>query len=1182
MSCEDNLQHVPTTFTWSQWGNHICIAGSFDPPNPVWTPIDMNKNADNVNEVTLSLVPDKKYFYKFVIDDQWVLDPTIPSYPDESGNYNHVIEVEPPSPPPLPSEEEKMIEDQKDEVQLPPPLPSEEEKMTEDQKDEIPFPPHIPSEEEKMTEDQKDEVPLPPSIPSEEEKMTEDQKDEIPFPPHIPSEEEKMTEDQKDEVPLPPSIPSEEEKMTEDQKDEIPFPPHIPSEEEKITEDQKDEVSLPPSIPSEEEKMVEDQKDEVPLPPSIPSEEEKMTEDQKDEIPLPPPIPSEEEKMTEDQKDDEEQKVENLESEIHQKEHYYENQVVNDDQELNQTVVEQVEVDIHKEDQELNQNVEEQVEVAIQKEDEELNQNSEEQVEVGIQKDQHQLEENQVQLQQGGKQILSEVQIEQNQHEGSQVSINNDQKEHYQHFDDQVTATVDDQKEQHPHDDDQIVHQHEEVSKKPELFVDEVHVESDVTEKITESSTESSEAVQIDQSRDNSLVSEVLEIETTSIMKETIIESDNEKLSAEHVANNESIEKTPNIVETIKESQYTSSTSHDDSTNPVTFIEKEINISGEVTSEQTKEEMVSSNQDEGISSITTITQETPDSETSDVNVEGLSNEVIIVQSVVKDESINEFTEQSIIKDESINEFTEQSIIKDESINEFTEQSVIKDELINEFTEQSVIKDDSINEFTEQSVVKDDDSINIFTEQSVVFEDESKVTEFIEDKPPSIDEKHEQNVSPSSVKISDSTTNATEIIMPSADVDYEETYEPELDPINENDDDDEDDDYEEDDYNKDDDNEYSTYDDMFNHFNGETYPEGVSAESIKEVILNHTWAKDESIDETIPSTWLESYESTAYVWSENTQVEWSNKDTWALIEENTGTPKSEHVIEKIYSSNEVTESQEILSTSLVEETVTEQEGIPSSTNVNENLESTLVREVPAQSTNNESHMEDKTREIIVEEKAKEYDIMSGEKLVIKENINSTTEVKVIAEPSSVQYEKPESSATADEKVSSMPTTVIAPANDQDLINADVLKAKLKLIEKQENSEESLTGVNISAGKISQRKISPISPNASSPGESTRNADMYTTHNITVATNASREIVSPTKESLSIKSKSKKKPPIEITSREVLQKDLKSVQQHDDLNKLDFNIVYLVTTVATTFTLGIISMLYKSVFGQKRNR
>ncbi|PKK76019.1 hypothetical protein RhiirC2_735340, partial [Rhizophagus irregularis] len=854
--------------------------------------------------------------------------------------------------------------------------------------------------------------------------------------------------------------------------------------------------------------MTEDQKDEIPFPPHIPSEEEKITEDQNDEVSLPPPIPSEEEKMAEDQKDDEEQKVENLESEIHQKEHYYENQVVNDDQELNQ--------------------------------------NSEEQVEVGIQKDQHQLEENQVQLQQGGKQILSEVQIEQNQHEGSQVSINNDQKEHYQHFDDQVTATADDQKEQHPHDDDQIVHQHEEVSKKTELFVDEVHVESDVTEKITESSTESSEAVQIGQSRDNSLVSEVLEIEITSIMKETIIESDNEKLSAEHVANNESIEKTPNIVETIKESQYTSSTSHDDSTNPVIFIEKEINISGEVTSEQTKEEMVSSNQDEGISSITTITQETPDSETSDVNVEGLSNEVIIVQSIIKDESINEFTEQSIIKDESINEFTEQSIIKDESINEFTEQSVIKD--------------DSINEFTEQSVVKDDDSINKFTEQSVVFEDESKVTEFIEDKPPSIDEKHEQNVSPSSVKISDSTTNATEIIMPSADVDYEETYEPELDPINENDDDDEDedddyeeDDYEEDDYNKDDDNEYSTYDDMFNHFNGETYPEGVSAESIKEVILNHTWAKDESIDETIPSTWLESYESTAYVWSENTQVEWSNKDTWALIEENTGTPKSEHVIEKIYSSNEVTESQEILSTSLVEETVTEQEGIPSSTNVNENLESTLVREVPAQSTNNESHMEDKTREIIVEEKAKEYDIMSGEKLVIKENINSTTEVKVIAEPSSVQYEKPESSATADEKVSSMPTTVIAPANDQDLINADVLKAieKLKLIEKQENSEESLTGVNISAGKISQ------------------------------PTNASREIVSPTKESLSIKSKSKKKPPIEITSREVLQKDLKSVQQHDDLNKLDFNIVYLVTTVATTFTLGIISMLYKSVFGQKRN-
>jgi len=769
--------------------------------------------------------------------------------------------------------------------------------------------------------------------------------------------------------------------------------------------------------------------------PPLPSEEETVVRDQKEDnecvvVPtLQPSLPSEKEEMTvEGQKDEE--KVERLESEVHQKEHYHENQIVNENQELRQNV--------------------------------------EEQVKAGIQKEQYQHEE----------QVLSEVQTEENLHEKNHV------KEHYQHYDDdQITTTADDQKERHLHDD---VHQHEvsENHEKTEQVVDEVHSESTFTTGIKEITESSTEAVQTEESCDNPVVIE--ESLTLSIVEETIIESDNEKLSAENVANNESMmEETHDIVideETPKEPQYTSSSSHDDSMNSinsVTIIEEikitedGANTTNEVNSEQTKEEMSFSNQDEGISLIATI------------NLPEISEFVKIHEGITTAES-----EISSVNDEGLSKLSNEAKVHEENN-----------------TEQSVVDDNSINEFTGQSVIVDSIS-------------ESKVTEFIEDKSPSTDEKHEQDITtndiltPSSVIISDSTTetHSTETIMPPSDMNYEDNYEPELENEDDNYEDDdyendyEDDDYEndyedDDDYKKDDNddnvnnNEYLSYEDIFKEG---TYPEGVSPEAIKEVLLNHTWAKDESIEETIPSTWLEVQESTAYKWSESTQgdgwlIQEEVTSAWISREENAGTPKSEHVIEGTHSSNEEIKSHEILSTSHVKETVTEQ--------------------------------------------------------------------------ASVQYEKPESSATADES-----TTV----NDQDMNNADVVKEKPK-IEKQENFEESL-GVNIPAGKISQRKISSISPSASSPGESTRNADMYT-HNTNVATNTSREIVSQTKESCK---KSKSKKPIEITSRDVLQRDPKFVKQHDNLDKLDIGIIYLITSVATTFTLGIISMLYKSVLGPKRNK
>ncbi|CAJ0629800.1 6105_t:CDS:2 [Entrophospora sp. SA101] len=92
---------VPTKFTWKNWGKDITIAGTFDAPTyPVWKPIAMPNG-----EVEINLIPKKRYYYKFVIDHNWVLDPNLASYSDEHGNWNHEIVVEqpiPPSPPQLP------------------------------------------------------------------------------------------------------------------------------------------------------------------------------------------------------------------------------------------------------------------------------------------------------------------------------------------------------------------------------------------------------------------------------------------------------------------------------------------------------------------------------------------------------------------------------------------------------------------------------------------------------------------------------------------------------------------------------------------------------------------------------------------------------------------------------------------------------------------------------------------------------------------------------------------------------------------------------------------------------------------------------------------------------------------------------------------------------------------------
>ncbi|CAG8844015.1 28793_t:CDS:1, partial [Racocetra persica] len=90
---------VPVTFKWSQWGSNVQVAGSFDSPYTPWNPISMTKSDGSSDfVVTLDLKPNATYYYKFVVDGQWVLDNNVPSHPDSSGNYNHEVEVASPSP----------------------------------------------------------------------------------------------------------------------------------------------------------------------------------------------------------------------------------------------------------------------------------------------------------------------------------------------------------------------------------------------------------------------------------------------------------------------------------------------------------------------------------------------------------------------------------------------------------------------------------------------------------------------------------------------------------------------------------------------------------------------------------------------------------------------------------------------------------------------------------------------------------------------------------------------------------------------------------------------------------------------------------------------------------------------------------------------------------------------------
>lgn len=86
---DDNMKTKDVVFEWTHTTpDQVMITGSFTE----WSDkVELN-NVDGKYQVNMQLKPGK-YFYKFIVDDEWCYDVTCPTETDESGNVNNVITV---------------------------------------------------------------------------------------------------------------------------------------------------------------------------------------------------------------------------------------------------------------------------------------------------------------------------------------------------------------------------------------------------------------------------------------------------------------------------------------------------------------------------------------------------------------------------------------------------------------------------------------------------------------------------------------------------------------------------------------------------------------------------------------------------------------------------------------------------------------------------------------------------------------------------------------------------------------------------------------------------------------------------------------------------------------------------------------------------------------------------------
>lgn len=93
-STRPHIETVPTAFKWSYGGTRVFVTGSF---NNWQGKILMHTNDDNPNEFVLVIgIPLGRHHYKFIVDDQWRVNPDSPQVTDSEGKEVNEVVVEKP------------------------------------------------------------------------------------------------------------------------------------------------------------------------------------------------------------------------------------------------------------------------------------------------------------------------------------------------------------------------------------------------------------------------------------------------------------------------------------------------------------------------------------------------------------------------------------------------------------------------------------------------------------------------------------------------------------------------------------------------------------------------------------------------------------------------------------------------------------------------------------------------------------------------------------------------------------------------------------------------------------------------------------------------------------------------------------------------------------------------------
>ncbi|XP_063901161.1 5'-AMP-activated protein kinase subunit beta-1-like [Zophobas morio] len=87
-STEKENALVPHVFRWTHGGSHIYVTGTF---NNWRERIPLNKSREEFT--TIINLPPGTHQFKFIVDNEWKINPDLPTMPDRSGAVNNFLEI---------------------------------------------------------------------------------------------------------------------------------------------------------------------------------------------------------------------------------------------------------------------------------------------------------------------------------------------------------------------------------------------------------------------------------------------------------------------------------------------------------------------------------------------------------------------------------------------------------------------------------------------------------------------------------------------------------------------------------------------------------------------------------------------------------------------------------------------------------------------------------------------------------------------------------------------------------------------------------------------------------------------------------------------------------------------------------------------------------------------------------